>query len=306
MAAPLRQLLRTLVPRKWQRNLVYLRDLSERLDLIEATADRAAQGLASVLARRGMLQIADGQCFADFEYRIRSQGGEDGILQYLFDCVGTVDRTFVEFGIQSGRECNAAHLSLSCGWRGLFIEGDHRLAEWARDYYDRMLGPAADRVRIANRFITTDNINSILAENGVSGQIDLLSIDIDGNDYWIWEAISAVSARVVVVEYNAVFGPTRSVTIPYSPSFRRSGMGRGMYYGASLGALCKLGARKGYSLVGCGSNGINAFFVNRSLVTRRLSEAPSEKAFRPHSGWIHSKTVEEQFDLVKELPLVEV
>src|SRR5215831_12544110 len=161
----------------------------------------------------------------------------DGILHHIFDCVSVTIPTFVEFGVQAGRECNAAHLALSQRWRGLFIEGEPRLAGWAREYYERMLGADADRIKVACAFLTVENVDLVLSENGMSGPIDLLSIDIDGNDYWIWEAITAVNPRVVVIEYNAVFGPERALTIPYDPSFRWSGSD--MYFGASLHALAK-------------------------------------------------------------------
>jgi len=299
----LAKMLRAFMPAKWQRNLVYFRDLAERMDLIELAGDRAAQGLATLALTSKPTERPDGD-LEKWEFRLRSQGGEDGILHHIFECVGVTNRTFVEFGIQAGRECNAAHLALSEGWHGLFIEGDRRLAAWAQEYYERMLGPDADRIKVGCAFLTVENVNSVLSENGMTGPIDLLSIDLDGNDYWIWEAVAAVTPRVVVIEYNAVFGAERALTIPYDPRFRWSGSDN--YFGASLAALTKLGGRKGYALVGCGSNGVNAFFVQRGLAGGGLREVPVSDAFRVRAGLTRKRTLDQQFDLVRSLPLVNV
>jgi hypothetical protein len=300
------QILKFLLPEKWYDNLYCFKDLAARMHLIEMTADRAAQGLAALtLGRTNGSGTADGG-LEKWEFRLRSQWGEDGILHHIFDCVGITNRTFVEFGVQAGRECNAAHLALSERWRGLFIEGDPRLAGWTQEYYERMLGTDADRIRVACAFVTVENIDSVLAENGMSGPIDLLSIDIDGNDYWIWTAITAVTPRVLVIEYNAAFGPERAVTIPYNANFRWSGSDSDLYFGASLLALTKLAARKGYALVGCGSNGVNAFFVQRQLAKGELCEVAVADAFRPRAGLTGRLPLGEHLDLVGSVPLVTV
>lgn len=295
-------IVKMVLPLKWQRNLVYLRDLSERMDLIEATADRAAQGLADVVLRRG--EKWQPQSLEEAEFRIRSQYGEDGILRYIFQHVGIKTHTFIEFGIQSGRECNSAHLALSEGWSGLFIEGDPKHAAWAREYYERMLKAESGRVKVKCGFLTKDNINKQLGP-GCCDELDLLSIDIDGNDYWIWQAISA-RPRVVAIEYNAVFGATEPLSVPYDPVFQRNSRGDGMYFGASLAALTKLGNERGYALVGCSANGINAFFVRRDVLCPPLCDLTAAQAFRPHFGLIRHMTQEEQFRLVEKLPLAKV
>jgi hypothetical protein len=293
----MRSILKRVISPRWQRNLHYLRNLSERLDLIETTSMHAVQGVA------GLLQERRPANWDDAEFRIFSQFGEDGILQYIFQTIGHGNRTFVEFGIQSGRQCNSALLALCHGWSGLFIEGDPVLAAWGREYYDNMLTENAGRVRIKNAFITTANINDLIGT--WSDGLDLLSIDIDGNDYWVWEAITGVKPRVVVVEYNAVFG-LEPLTIPYAPAFQRGALGDGMYFGASLAALEKLGAAKGYALVGCGSTGINAFFVREDLVREPLRRVAVPNAFRPHYGLTKMMSAAQQFALVEKLPLSRV
>ena len=124
-------------------------------------------------------------------------------------------------------------------------------------------------------FVDAANINQLLGDNGATGDIGLLSIDIDGNDYWVWRAIEVVSPRIVVCEFNGIFGSKAKVSVPYDPAFER---GRAHYSfllaGASLSALAHLGVQKGYRLVGINSAGNNAFLV-RQDVARILADARS-------------------------------
>jgi len=115
-------------------------------------------------------------------------------------------------------------------------------------------------------FVTKDNINSLIASR-FSGDMGLLSIDIDGNDYWIWDSISVVNPRIVICEYNSVFGNKHCVSIPYSADFvRQKAHCSNLYFGASLGALSMLAERRGYFFVGCNSAGNNAFFVRKDVI----------------------------------------
>jgi len=164
-------------------------------------------------------------------------------------------------------------------------------------------------------FITRENIDELLRANGVEGDIGLLSIDIDGNDYWVWEAISAIAPRIVIAEYNARFGPQRSVTVPYDPAFARQRAHYSMiYYGASLAALTRLGQRKGYALVCCNSAGNNAFFVRRDCMPAGLSEHSAQTAYvaaafreaRDEQGRLQFLSPEEAARLLDALPIVEV
>jgi hypothetical protein len=164
-------------------------------------------------------------------------------------------------------------------------------------------------------FITAENINQIIIDNGFSGPLGILSIDIDGNDYWVWEAINCVEPAIVVCEYNHRYGPTRSVTVPYNPSFDRfKVLSPPLYFGASLKALVRLGKKKGYSLVGCGQNGVNAFFVRHDLLPADWVPLTAEEAFvqgtfseshRPGEGMEKKSLLEEQ-ELLSKMPLVEV
>ena len=131
--------------------------------------------------------------------------------------------------------------------------------------------------RAVEAFVTRDNINALIVWQGIASEIGLLSIDLDGNDYWVWRAIDVVSPAIVVVEYNHRFGRDLAVTIPYDENFKRGGRYPVYYFGASLKALCLLGGRKGYAFVGCNSAGNNAFFVRKDLKPDSIKELTVEE-----------------------------
>lgn len=246
-----------------------------------------------------------------YESHVFSQGGEDGILLHIFSRIGVKNRTFIEFGAESGRECNTANLSINFGWSGLLMDGSEANVKLGRKFLNAHLGPRADDVKFIRAWITTGNIQKLIREHGVSDSTDLLSIDIDGNDYWVWKTIDIISPSVVLIEYNAAYGPTRSLTIPYDPRFRwkhnPQGLNRGFYFGASLTALTKLAKQKGYALVGCSSSGVNAFYVRRDLLGEGLIELSPEQAFVPQfNRVVLGISTEEQFGMIKHLDFVEV
>jgi hypothetical protein len=195
-----------------------------------------------------------------YGYKGYSQGDEDGIIDEIFRRIGTTDRSFVEFGVGNGLQNNTAALLLA-GWRGDWLEGS------AEDvaHIEAMFAPqlARGELRVRRTFITAENIETLFTEAGVPTEPDLLSIDIDGNDYWVWRAISRYRPRVVVVEYNAKFGRSARCVVPYRPDRVWDGTS---HFGASLAALEALGREKGYALVGCGYQGTNAFFVRDDLL----------------------------------------
>jgi len=197
----------------------------------------------------------------------------------IFSKIGVANRTFVEIGVEDGKECNTANLSLNFGWRGMMVDAGKDSLERAKHFYQEKLGDSASKVKIAYCFVTAENVNQLISENGIRGEIDLLSIDIDGNDYWIWKAINVINPRVVVMEYNASFGSDKSMTIKYDPNFKSSSI----YYGASLVALRKLANTKGYILVGCESHGIDAFFVRQDIAQGKFIELDPREAWYPHS-----------------------
>jgi hypothetical protein len=212
-----------------------------------------------------------------FGFKVFSQSDEDGIIEEIFNRVKPVSRTFVEFGVHNGLESNC-HYLLHKGWNGLWIDGNGKAVKDIRMLFKR---PIEDkRLTVLRAFINKDNINALIErEGGISGEIDLLSIDIDGNDYWVWEAIKCVSPRVVVIEYNAKFPPNFEWVMEYNPTHIWRGDDR---HGASLKSLELLGTRLGYRLVGTNVTGINAFFVRQDAARGLFAEdAAAENLYNP-------------------------
>ena len=219
-------------------------------------------------------QVRSGAVAADLrdvEFRVFSQFGDDGIIQYLLAQVSVDRPVFVEIGVENYVEANTRFLLVHDNWRGLVVDGSVENTDYVRrdSIYWR------HDLTAVHAFVDRDNINDLLRTNHFTGSIGLLSIDIDGNDYWVWDAISVIAPAIVVVEYNALFGRERAVTVPYDPTFAR---GRAhpshLYWGCSLRALCLLGERKGYAFAGCNSAGNNAYFVRKD----RLGSLPSQTA----------------------------
>ena len=193
------------------------------------------------------------------ERQVHSQAGKDGVLQHVFECIGTTNRYFVEFGAWDGRYVsNTAHLRLDHGWSGLLLEGD---SEHVSDIVRR-------------EFVTAENVNKLFAKYEVPGVFDLLSIDIDGNEYWVWKALDRYRPRVVIIEYNIFFGIDVSKSMPYEATHRWDNT---MFHGASLAALRKLGREKCYTLLHTESYAPNAFFVDDALLPPDLIDLPIEE-----------------------------
>lgn len=225
------------------------------------------------------------QTFADIrdaEFKVFSQFGEDGILQYLLAKVPVTSRTFVEIGVDDYRESNTRFLLQNDNWRGLIIDrGAKHLA-----FLESSSLRWRYRIDGVSAFVTPADIDGVLADAGFEGEIGLLSIDIDGNDYWLLDAIKAVDPQIVVVEYNSIFGPELAVTVPYDPTFDRfEAHYSGLYFGASLSALCELAAARGYRFVGATSSGVNAFFVRSDLAAALPERTAAE-------GWVASSVRE--------------
>lgn len=183
--------------------------------------------------------------------RVHSQGGEDGILLRLFEEIGVLNRSFVEFGAWDGLHLsNTANLRLAHGWNGLLLEGSNR----------------ADGQLVKRERVDAENIESLFERYGVPREFDLLSIDIDGNDYWVWNAINAYSPRVVIVEYNVFFLAETAKTIAYDAGHEWDKERYGLYHGASLAAFEKLARKKGYELVYTEPYYPNAIFVRSDLL----------------------------------------
>ena len=199
-----------------------------------------------------------------FGIKIYSQNDEDGIILYILKHIGIKTKKFVEIGVENGTECNTTNLLKNFNWKGVQIEGNKILYSDAKIQLKKILKEKIKNLKLLNIFITKKNVNKIL-KNNCGKEVDLLSIDIDGNDFWIWKSIKCIKPRLVIIEYNSFFGSKLSCTIPYNAKFIWDYKNKRSYYGASLKALEKLGKQKKYTLVGIDRNGVNAFFVRNDL-----------------------------------------
>ena len=247
----------------------------------------------------------------DIEFKVFSQFGEDGILQYLIRSIGAHPDSFVEIGTGDYRESNTRFLVQNNNWRGLVIDGGEAHVKF-------VLGTGMSwrhDVEPVSAFVTRENINALIKDNGFEGQIGVLSIDVDGNDYHLWEAVDVVDPAIVVMEYNALFGPTATISVPYDPSFVNSEAHYSqLYFGASLGAFVHLADQRGYRFVGCSSNGANAFFV-RDDIAGDLPNLTSEEGYRasrfltsrnPDGTMSRMRSVEDRLKLIGSLAVVDV
>jgi hypothetical protein len=215
--------------------------------------------------------------FADAGFGVQSQNDEDGVLLLVFALVGFTNRVLVEIAAGNGIECNSANLIVNHGFTGLLFEGDERLVQAGERFYEERLGPVALKPRFVREWVTRENVDDLVRGNMYagavppSGEIDFLSLDLDGNDYWVLAALTCVKPRVIMVEFNAAWGAERALTIPYDPRFKAR-LEPVPYMGASLPAFVKLLGGRGYRLVGVERLGFNAVFVRRDLCPELLPE----------------------------------
>ena len=250
------------------------------------------------------LRRPTGEGIQRFERRVYSQHREDGIIDHILRTTGISNTRCVEFGFGPA-QCNCLSLVLDRNFQGLFIDSDSDKVSTLSTYFSRH----AVSSRVVNRFLDVDNINRTIRDAGFAGEVAVLSIDVDGNDYWLWQVLDTCRARLVVIEYNASFGAHRSITVPYEPDFVRYEKHRtGFYHGASLLALEKLAASRGYALIGCDSSGVNAFFLDKALVSENLPEVAVEQAFRDNRSRTRYKGIppDRQWEVIADMPFHDV
>lgn len=258
--------------------LAPLRDKDHRTSHDAVTA--AEQKSLALLYREQFRLKRDPISFDDAGFRVHSQHEEDGILLYIFALIGTTNKRCVELCAGTGIECNTANLILNHGWKGLLFDGNDRNVAKARDFFGNHPDTRHWPPVIRQEWITRDKINSLISDSGFSGEIDLFSLDIDGVDYWLWQAIDCISPRVVVLEVNHLWGPNEAVTVPYKDDFVAEFSQYGSdYAGASLAAFVKLGKEKGYRLVGTNRFVSNAFFVRNDIACDWLPEVDPTSCF---------------------------
>jgi hypothetical protein len=239
----------------------YFYGLSRRAEAIYAMLNRMYR--EPLLAAE---KAADPLVLAPYGFTAYSQSDDDGILEEIFRRIGTTNRQFIDFGCAEGIENNTTYMLLT-GWSGLWMDGGESNIQSVKQAFAGYV--QSRKLQVKQAFITRENINDLIREARLDVEPDLLNIDLDGNDYWIWEAIDCVRPRVVAIEYNATFRPPHQIVQVYKASHR---WGSDAYFGASLKALETLGTRKGYALVGCNFVGTNAFFVREDLVDGKFSK----------------------------------
>lgn len=248
----------------------------------------------------------------DYEFKIFSQFGDDGIIQYLIHTLNINHNCFIEFGVEDYSESNTRFLLMNNNWSGFVIDGSidniNRLTN--SDYFWRY------DLQATAEFITAENINTIIEKSGMS-DIGILSIDIDGNDFFVLKAIdlSKINPDILILEYNSVFGSKRKITIPYDPKFQRTEKHySNLYWGASLPALDQLAQEKGYGLIGSNLAGNNAYFLRKDLLNNVFSQKSADSVWKD-SNFRESrnkdKTLsylrkEQRLELIKGLPVLNI
>ena len=238
------------------------------------------------------------------EASLFSQNGEDGIIRYIFSQIGFESRYFVEFGF-GAHQCNSLRLILHEHFKGLMMDGSE---EQCRIFNLTCKAKGISDVHAVNAFINRDNLEHLIRSNNVPAEIDFLSIDVDGNDYWFWRCLQCINPRVICIEYNSGIGSKYSWTIPYNKEFERfSAHPSGFFAGASIKALESLGEKKGYRLIGCDTTGTNAFFLRNDLGNNQIPTLKASEAFRPHQNWIQRGiSQDQQLEIMKLMPYIEV
>lgn len=245
-----------------------------------ASSNQGIQQLLHHTHRQPCSQRSLLERFGNAGFRCFSQSDEDGLLLYIFSLVGTTNKRVVEICAGDGIECNASNLIVNHGWAGLLFDGsEHNIAAGQR-FYARRRDTFSQPPELVHAWITAENVNSLIADRHFDGEIDLLSLDLDGMDYWVWKALTCIRPRVVVLEFTALWGPYRAVTLPYKSDFRINWERQPWCHGASLPAYVKLGRERGYRLVGTNRFGFNAVFLRSDVGVDLIPEVTPAECFQ--------------------------
>jgi hypothetical protein len=261
------------------------------------------QCMQSMLANDNIKKLSDA------EFKVYSQWGEDGIIAFLVSKLEIENNVFIEFGVENYTESNTRFLLKQFNWSGLVIDGSKDNIDYINN--DEIMWKY--NLTALKAFITKDNINELISSYTSEKDIGLLSIDIDGNDYWIWKAINVINPRIVVCEYNTLFGGDLSLTIPYDQSFvRNQSHHSNLYFGASICALKDLAIDKGYKFIGSNSSGCNAFFIRKDLFSQLSIEVNNDfiksnvRESRDNQGKLNYLNREDQLSEIMNMSLFDI
>lgn len=273
-----------------------IRQVDEKLERMARLCGRIA---ADQVQRREQIDS-----LADVEFQVFSQFGEDGIIEWLVARLGLENTTFVEFGVENYLEANTRFLLLNRNWTGLVLDGsaanmDHLRSTatyWRND------------IQADTAFITAENIRELLARNGFRGPLGILSIDLDGNDYWILKELGDLRPDLLILECNPVLGDRHAVTVAYDPAFERfRAHHSGLLFGASIVALRELAESRGYEFLGTCTNGLNAFFVRADLaprlagrIRRRIAWPAIHRDSRDRDGRLSFARGRDRYELIAD------
>ncbi len=288
----------------------------KKLSGVLGRALRTERPLDQILINQGRLLAAANRDarFADLEdysFKVFSQWGEDGIIQFLTQSLEIRNRTFIEFGVEDFRESNCRFLMAKDNWRGFVVDGSpENVRSIRRSWYFWQYD-----LRAEASFIDRDNVDAILSRSGFDPDVGILSVDIDGVDYHVLERLGRWNASIVIVEYNPVFGSERPIAVPYDAAFWRTRAHHSnLYYGANLPAFNHLLSCRGYTFVGVNQQRSNAFYVRTDLLNDRVRAADparfaQESTFREsrdESGALTHLDMAGRRTLLADLPVVDV
>lgn len=285
------------------------RDTREKSEIKKLERMQEIQMLLTAKSLAGNYKKKRIDYLSDVEFRVFSQNGEDGIIQWIVQNAEIENKVFVEFGVENYEESNTRYLLMNNNWSGLVMDGSDENVEsiknWSEYWRYDLTAKAC--------FITKENINEKIREEGIEGNIGLLSVDIDGNDYWVLDEITCVDPVILICEYNSVWGKEKRVTIPYEASFQRTKKHySNLYYGASLMAFVHWAKTRDYIFLGCNSAGNNAFFVKKQcfdeslLCKKPFFVVARARESRDEKGQLTYLPAEKRLGVIKEMDVYDL
>jgi len=282
------------------RRVRYLIREAATADYFESQCQQVQRGIVNQYISFREQGIVPYRNIRDAGFRIYSQFEEDGIILYVLSMIGFKSRRVVEMCCGFGDQCMAANLILNHGFEGYLFDGDEVCVASAVSFFRSKKECLLQVPAVMHAWITAENVNDLLARSGCSGEVDLLSLDLDGNDYWVWRAIETIRPRLVVAETNPLIPSDQSLAMKYDPEFRYRG---GHYLNASLLAWVKLFRERDYRLIGTHRHRFNAFFLRNDEGVKFFPEV-SVVDVRDNESLRQAEA--NRWPLVKNMPWVEV